>query len=63
MTTQPSPPELACKACGKPKAQGQIVCNKCFNRLPPDFRRSLTVIKLQALNWLREHPELSNTIK
>ena len=52
--------ETVCRICGQPKPIHNFVCRGCFNRLPPNFRKSFVTLKLQSLWWLREHPTTTN---
>ena len=61
MTPNPTtPPATAdpgiCPICEREKVAFQWVCHSCFRRLPQNFRKSFSALKLQALWWLRQHP-------
>jgi hypothetical protein len=63
METEPSNPtdtpaavELICPICQREKIAYQWVCHSCFRRLPHNFRKAFSTLKLQCLWWLREHP-------
>ena len=52
----PTAAELFCPICRREKIAFQWVCHSCFKKLPQNFRKSFSTLKLQTIWWLREHP-------
>ena len=48
--------ELLCPICRREKVTHQWVCHNCFRRLPGNFRKAFSTLKLQALWWVAGAP-------